>query len=150
MAKRVATLPGGQSRHPGRGYWAAAAERFARNRAGLLGLLIVGGLLLLGLLGPILAPWDYRVQDLKVVVANRGPVPPLYPGHLLGTDSLGAEDWESTRKGTPSTKQADSRSESGLDETWYRIPDACRIVPCVPIWFRNDSLGHMRHMGQLA
>ena len=44
-------------------------------------------------------------------------------------------------EGTPSTKQAASRSESGLDETWYRIPDACRIVPCVPTWFRKRRHG---------
>lgn len=95
---QVAALPT-RSRHPGRGYWALAAERFARNRAGIAGLLIVGGLVLLGLLGPMLAPWDYRAQDLKVVVANHGPVPPLYPEHLLGTDSLGRDLFSRTIDG---------------------------------------------------
>ena len=90
MASQAAAI-GGTPRRPRRGYWGAAAIRLVRSRAGLAGLLIVGALALLGALGPAIAPWDYRVQDLQVVVANHGPVPPGYPGHLLGTDILGRD-----------------------------------------------------------
>ena len=90
MASQAAAI-GGTPGRPRRGYWGAAAIRLVRSRAGLAGLLIVAALALLGALGPAIAPWDYRVQDLQVVVANHGPVPPGYPGHLLGTDILGRD-----------------------------------------------------------
>jgi oligopeptide transport system permease protein len=85
--------------HPGRGYWTAAALRLLRSPSGIIGLLIVAGLVLLGLLGPLLAPWDYRVQDLQAVVANKGPLPPLSPGHLFGTDELGRDLFSRTIDG---------------------------------------------------
>jgi ABC-type dipeptide/oligopeptide/nickel transport system permease subunit len=39
----------------------------------------------------MLAPWDYRVQDIQAVLENGGPLPPGSPGHLLGTDRLGRD-----------------------------------------------------------
>src|SRR5574338_1579583 len=33
---------------------------------------------------------------------------------------------EGTNEGTPGTKRPDSRLESGVDETWYRIPESRR------------------------
>jgi hypothetical protein len=54
---------GGRGRPP-RGYWREAFSRLIRSRSGLAGLIIVGLLVLLGVLGRALAPWDYRVQDL--------------------------------------------------------------------------------------
>ncbi len=85
--------------HPGRGYWSAALARLTRSRAGIAGLLIIAGLILLGLIGPLVAPWDYRVQDLQAVVANKGPLPPLSPGHLFGTDELGRDLFSRTIDG---------------------------------------------------
>ncbi|HEX2141861.1 MAG TPA: ABC transporter permease, partial [Candidatus Limnocylindria bacterium] len=44
--------------------WADAGRALIRNPAGVAGLLIVGVLALLAILGPFIAPWDYRVQDI--------------------------------------------------------------------------------------
>jgi oligopeptide transport system permease protein len=81
------------------GYWADAAVRLIQSRVGVAGLAIVGGLVLLGLLGPFIAPWDYRVQDIPTVIAHNGPVPPLWPGHLFGTDTLGRDLFSRTIDG---------------------------------------------------
>jgi oligopeptide transport system permease protein len=74
------------------GLWADAWSRLRKNRLALFGLVLVILLLLTGIFGPILAPWDYKHQDLKAVAAaGGGPLPPFAPGHLLGTDQLGRD-----------------------------------------------------------
>jgi oligopeptide transport system permease protein len=74
------------------GLWSDAWGRLRKNRLAILGLVLVILLLTAGLLGPIIAPWNYQVQDLQAVFANGNrPVPPFSPGHLLGTDSLGRD-----------------------------------------------------------
>jgi oligopeptide transport system permease protein len=87
VAKRVVIRPRRSS-----GLWADAFGRLIKNRLAILGLIIVSLFLLVGILGPILAPWDYRVQDLAAVGANKGrPLPPFSPNHFLGTDALGRD-----------------------------------------------------------
>ncbi len=88
-----------RDRHPGRGYWAAGFRRLLQSRAGVAGLVIIAALALLGIIGPFIAPWDYRQQDLQAVVANHGPVPPFQPGHLFGTDELGRDLFSRTLDG---------------------------------------------------
>jgi len=57
-----------------------------------MGGVIVVILLVIAVVGPALAPWHYRVQDLEALRANGNrPLPPLSPGHLLGTDQLGRD-----------------------------------------------------------
>ena len=74
------------------GLWADAWSRLRKNRLALFGLVLVTLLLLTGIFGPIVAPWDYKVQDLKAVTAaGGGPLPPLTPNHVLGTDQLGRD-----------------------------------------------------------
>lgn len=74
------------------GLWSDAFGRLRKNRLAILGLVLVTLLLCAGLFGPIVAPWDYQVQDLKAVFANGNrPLPAFSPGHLLGTDSLGRD-----------------------------------------------------------
>jgi oligopeptide transport system permease protein len=74
------------------GLWSDAFGRLRKNRLAILGLFLVILLLSAGIFGPIVAPWDYKVQDLQAIFANGNrPVPPLSPGHLLGTDSLGRD-----------------------------------------------------------
>ena len=74
------------------GLWADAWSRLRKNRLALFGLVLVILLLLTGIIGPILAPWDYKVQDLKAVAAaGGGPLPPFSPAHVLGTDQLGRD-----------------------------------------------------------
>lgn len=60
------------------------------------GLLAVLALILAAaLLGPLLLPWRYDVIDWNAV-----RVPPLSPGHLLGTDSVGRDLLARTLVGT--------------------------------------------------
>jgi len=76
---------------PSRGFWADAGARLLRSPSGLAGLVIVVGLVVIAVVGPLILPYTYYEQDLEAVVANRGPLPPLSPGHILGTDSLGRD-----------------------------------------------------------
>ncbi len=74
------------------GLWSDAFGRLRKNRLAILGLILVTLLLLTGIFGPILAPWPYEHQDLPAVfAAGGGPMPPLSPTHLLGTDQLGRD-----------------------------------------------------------
>jgi oligopeptide transport system permease protein len=73
------------------GLWTDAWGRLRKNRLAVLGLVLVFLLLFAGIFGPILAPWPYQAQDLPAVFANGGPLPPLSPNHLLGTDNLGRD-----------------------------------------------------------
>ena len=74
------------------GLWSDAFGRLRKNRLALFGLVLVILFLIAGAFGPILAPWDYKVQDLQAIFANGNrPIKPLSPGHLLGTDSLGRD-----------------------------------------------------------
>jgi oligopeptide transport system permease protein len=76
---------------PSRGYWVDALSRLVRSRSGVVGLVVVVVLVVVAAVGPLILPYTYDEQDLEAVVANRGPLPPLSPGHLLGTDSLGRD-----------------------------------------------------------
>lgn len=74
------------------GLWSDAFGRLIKNRLAILGLVLVTLFLLAGVLGPVLAPWPYQVQDLQAVFANGNrPLPPFSPNHFLGTDSLGRD-----------------------------------------------------------
>ena len=63
-----------------------AWRRLARNPLALVGSLVALAYILLGLIGPIFAPYDYAKQNL--LQAN---LPPLSAGHLLGTDQVGRD-----------------------------------------------------------
>ena len=74
------------------GLWSDAWGRLRRNRLAVVGLILVIWLLFVGIFGPLLAPYPYSQQDLKAVfAAGGGPLPPLSPGHILGTDQLGRD-----------------------------------------------------------
>jgi oligopeptide transport system permease protein len=74
------------------GPWRDAFGRLIRNRLAILGLVLVLLLLFFGIFGPLIAPWPYQAQDLPAIRANGGrPLPPLSPGHILGTDQLGRD-----------------------------------------------------------
>lgn len=63
-----------------------AWRRLARNKLALVGSLVALLYVLIGLIGPFFAPYDYAEQDL--LAASQ---PPLSDGHLLGTDQLGRD-----------------------------------------------------------
>jgi len=90
---RTVTAPGELAAYPerSRGYWADALVRLLRTPAGVAGLVIVIGLIVIAVVGPAVVPWNYAYQDLDAVVAHGGPLPPGSPGHLLGTDALGRD-----------------------------------------------------------
>ena len=60
-------------------------KEVARRPAGLLGLLVVGGLVFLAIFAPLVAPYDPADQDIP----NRLQGPSW--DHLLGTDQLGRD-----------------------------------------------------------
>jgi ABC-type amino acid transport system permease subunit len=63
-----------------------AWRRLARNPLALFGSFVALAYILLGLIGPSFAPYDYAKQNL--LQAN---LPPLSEGHLLGTDQVGRD-----------------------------------------------------------
>jgi oligopeptide transport system permease protein len=77
-------------RHEGR--WMAALRRLRHSPSALVGAVLVAVLVLAGVFGPAVAPWDYRVMDLDAVLANDAqPLPLLAPNHPLGTDRIGRD-----------------------------------------------------------
>lgn len=78
-------------RSASRGYFARAMREVVSSPHGLVGAIIVGLLLVVAIFGPWIAPWPYDAQDIPAVLANGGPLPPLSPNHLLGTDLLGRD-----------------------------------------------------------
>ncbi|MBW3634600.1 MAG: ABC transporter permease, partial [Chloroflexi bacterium] len=63
-----------------------AWRRLSRNPLALLGSIVAIAYILLGLFGPLFAPYDYAKQNL--LQAN---LPPFTEGHLLGTDQVGRD-----------------------------------------------------------
>jgi peptide/nickel transport system permease protein len=81
-------LPGMMPSHAARSAspLALAWFRLSRNRLALLGSAVAIVYVMLGILGPMFAPYDYAKQNL--MDAN---LPPLTDGHLLGTDQVGRD-----------------------------------------------------------
>jgi peptide/nickel transport system permease protein len=65
----------------GRPLW----SRFAGNRPAVLGLAIIVAMLGCAVLAEVIAPYDWRAQDIVGRFANPSPA------HLLGTDELGRD-----------------------------------------------------------
>jgi len=77
---------------PATGLWRDAFGRLRRNRLAMVGLIAVIILMFVAIFGPYLAPYPYTQQDLQAIIKNGGrPLPPLSPGHLLGTDQIGRD-----------------------------------------------------------
>ena len=92
MATQITVVAGRPTRARGGGLWSDAWGRLRKNRLAVLGLIMVIALLLVGIFGPVIAPYPYNAQDLKAVFAGGGgPLPPFSPGHVLGTDQLGRD-----------------------------------------------------------
>ncbi len=68
-----------------RGIWQEASRRFMLERLSVVGLCITVLFVLMGILGPVLAPHDYLSQDLSRV----GQTPSW--DYLLGTDDVGRD-----------------------------------------------------------
>src|SRR5262245_59629661 len=87
MIETTATLkvPFEQARAP-RSLWSDAWRRLRRNKAALLGLLIVLLLGLIAIFADRLAPYPYAEQHVDHIFAPIGT-----PGFTLGTDQLGRD-----------------------------------------------------------
>jgi peptide/nickel transport system permease protein len=59
--------------------------RFRRNKPGIVGAVIIGGMVVMAVLAPLIAPYSPYFQDLNHVTQPPGN------GHLLGTDDLGRD-----------------------------------------------------------
>ncbi len=64
----------------------ALLELAQRNRGVLVGLVFVGALFLIALVSPIISPHDPIATE-----PDNAYLPPLSPGHVLGTDELGRD-----------------------------------------------------------
>src|SRR5918996_642987 len=99
MATTEGTLParGTLAQRRSSGVWRDAFGRLRKNRLAMVGLVVVIGLFSLAILGPMLAPWPYQVQDQDAIIENLfRPVKPFSElatttGHFLGTDELGRD-----------------------------------------------------------
>src|SRR5689334_4629751 len=65
--------------------WQDALRRFRKNWLAVIGLIIVVLFMLLAILGPAIAPYDFLKQD--IVNSLKGPT----PEHPLGTDQFGRD-----------------------------------------------------------
>ncbi len=66
-------------------YWAVSWNIFKRNRLGVFCLIVVGLLVLIALFAPVLAPYDFKAQELSNMLAKPGA------SHLFGTDEFGRD-----------------------------------------------------------
>jgi peptide/nickel transport system permease protein len=68
-----------------RGYWEDTLRQLLRHRVGMLGVIIVAVLIVMGVFGPYIAPYDPNAIDAQARFA-----PPSL-GHWLGTDDFGRD-----------------------------------------------------------
>lgn len=85
----------------GRSLWADARRRFLRNKAAMLGLVILVFVALFAVFGGLLAQWSNEELDYNVMgqAAQLGG-PSLENGHYFGTDDLGRDLFARTVQGT--------------------------------------------------
>ncbi len=83
---------------PPAGVWRQAWHRFRRNRAGVLGLALVGFIALVAIIGPFLAPYDPNDQSAMLHGAARAAPS---AAHWFGTDRVGYDVLTRTIYGAP-------------------------------------------------
>ncbi|MDT0683891.1 ABC transporter permease subunit [Roseicyclus sp. F158] len=85
----------------GRSPWADARRRFVRNKAAMLGLVILVFVGAFALFGPYIAAWSIDELDFMVLgqVAELGG-PSIETGHYFGTDDLGRDLFARVVQGT--------------------------------------------------
>ena len=69
-------------------------KRFKRNPTALIGLIVVGLLVLVAIFAPLIAPYDYQIQDYSAMMQKPGPL------HLFGTDQFGRDIFSRVVYGT--------------------------------------------------
>ena len=86
------------TRLPVAGVWRQSWFRFRRNRAGVIGLLLVSAVVLVALIGPLVVPYDPNDQTAMLQGAARAAPS---AAHLLGTDRNGYDVLSRTVNGAP-------------------------------------------------
>src|SRR5262245_47302891 len=87
MTETIATLTrSAEQTRPQRGLWSDAWRRLRRNKAALLGLLIVLLMGVIAIFAGSLAPYPYDEQHVDSIFQPVGA-----PGFPLGTDQLGRD-----------------------------------------------------------
>jgi oligopeptide transport system permease protein len=79
----------------GRSLWTDAWETLRRNRAAMVGALVIAAMSVLVIAGPWLSPYTYDFTDW----ANTSIGPDLATGHIFGTDTLGRDIFVRTLHG---------------------------------------------------
>ena len=72
---------------PVRGLWWDAWNVLRRNRAALTALIMLIGMAVLVVVGPVLSPYDFDATDWEKMSVG----PKLSDGHVFGTDALGRD-----------------------------------------------------------
>ncbi|TKB28549.1 ABC transporter permease [Desulfopila sp. IMCC35006] len=65
--------------------WIRRLKKLKNNRAGVLGLIIIAGLIITALFADYIAPYSYKAQDLSLM-----NIPPSMD-HIMGTDEFGRD-----------------------------------------------------------
>ena len=81
IAKKNAKRKKPRQSTPGYEAW----KRFKRNKTAFVGLIVVGLMILIALLAPLIAPYDYQAQDYTAMLQAPSAE------HLFGTDALGRD-----------------------------------------------------------
>jgi oligopeptide transport system permease protein len=94
MTTQATTVAGvGVEPRRSEGVWRDAWSRLRRNRLAVVGLVLVVLLIIAAVIGPLVTPWPYYVQDTKALEANDfRAIPPFRTmSHVLGTDPNGRD-----------------------------------------------------------
>ncbi|KKC41018.1 peptide ABC transporter permease [Devosia epidermidihirudinis] len=85
----------------GRSLWRDAGYRFVRNRAALVSLFVLLGVVVFTIVGPFFARWSIEKIDWSVVgnVLSKG-YPSVETGHFFGTDEVGRDLYSRVIQGT--------------------------------------------------
>jgi oligopeptide transport system permease protein len=79
----------------GRSLWVDARRRLLRNRAAMVGIIVIGIVTLLAVFAPLLSPFAYDEVNYDIITCAPGwwPVETACnaPGHIFGTDAVGRD-----------------------------------------------------------
>ncbi len=85
----------------GRSLWGDARERFFRNRAAVVSLIVLICIAAFGFLGELVAQWERDFVDFSLMGANATQgVPSFETGHYFGTDASGRDLFARVVQGT--------------------------------------------------
>ena len=60
-------------------------RRFSMNKLAVVGIIVIIAIILIAILAPVIAPYDYAIQDYNATLVSPNST------HLLGTDNLGRD-----------------------------------------------------------